>query len=56
MEEVRVRGELPAYRSDRHGLNILGRDVLDHFDLVLVGRRSEIFLLAPSPQYRIERT
>jgi hypothetical protein len=31
-------------------------DVLDHFELVLSRRRSEILLLAPRHQYRIEGT
>jgi len=31
-------------------------DVLEHFELVLNRRRSEILLLAPKHQYRIEGT
>jgi len=54
---VRVRGEFAGFTDPTAtDLSILGRDVLDHFDLVLSRRRSEIFLLAPRHQYRIEGT
>ena len=32
---------------------ILGRDVKDHFDVILSKRRDELFLLAPPSQYEI---
>lgn len=54
---VRVRGEFAGCTDPTAtDLSILGRDVLDHFDLVLSRRRNEILLLAPRHQYRIERT
>ncbi len=54
---VRVRGEFAGFTDPTaKDLSILGRDVLDHLDLVLSRRRSEIFLLAPRHQYRIEGT
>ena len=34
-------------------MSILGRDVLNHFDLILSRRRSEVLLLAPNHQYRV---
>jgi hypothetical protein len=37
-------------------LSVLGRDVLDNFDLVISRRRNEILLLAPRHQYRIEQS
>ena len=33
-------------------LSILGRDVLNHFDLILSRRRNEVLLLASNHQYR----
>ena len=54
---VRGRGEFAVLTDPTAtDLSILGRDALDHFDLVLSRRRSEIFLLAPRHQYRIEGT
>jgi Aspartyl protease len=54
---VRVRGKFAGFTDPTTtDLSILGRDVLDHFDLILSRRRSEILLLAPRHQYRIERT
>jgi hypothetical protein len=56
-EPVRVRSEFASFTDPTAtDLSILGRDVLDHFDLVLSRRRNEILLLAPTHQYRIERT
>ena len=56
-ERLRVRGELAGFTDPTAtDLSILGRDILDHFDLVLSRRRNEILLLAPRHQYRIERT
>ena len=53
---VRVRGEFAGFTDPTAtDLSILGRDILSHFDLILSRRRSEIFLLAPRHQYRIER-
>jgi hypothetical protein len=54
---VRVRGEFAGFTDPTAtDLSILGRDVLDHFDLVLSRRHSEILLLASKHQYRIEGT
>jgi hypothetical protein len=36
-------------------MSILGRDVLNHFDLILSRRRNEVLLVAPNHQYRIEQ-
>jgi hypothetical protein len=33
--------------------SILGRDVLDHFDVIISRRRDELFLLAPPSRYEI---
>lgn len=35
-------------------LSILGRDVLDHFDVILSRRRDELFLLANPSRYEIQ--
>ncbi len=35
-------------------MSILGRDVLDHFDLLLSRRRNEVLLLATNHRYRAE--
>ena len=36
-------------------LSILGRDVLNHFDLILSRRRNEVLLLAPNHHYRVDQ-
>ena len=53
---ARVRGEFAAF-TDPHAtdLSVLGRDVLDNFDLIVSRRRDEILLLAPAHRYRVER-
>ena len=52
---VRVRGEFAAFTDPTAtDLSVLGRDVLDNFDLIISRRRSEILLLAPRHQYRID--
>lgn len=52
---ARVRGEYAAFTDpDATDLSILGRDVLDNFDVIISKRRNEILLLAPNHQYRIE--
>ena len=54
---LRVRGEFAGFTNPTAtDLSILGRDILDHCDLVLSQRRNEILLLAPRHQYRIEGT
>jgi hypothetical protein len=53
---ARVRGEFAAFIDPAAtDLSILGRDVLDNFDLIISRRRNEILLLAPRHRYQIER-
>ena len=53
---ARIRGELAGFTDlTATDLSILGRDVLDHFDIVLSRRRNEVLLLAPNHRYHIER-
>jgi hypothetical protein len=53
---VRVRGEFAGFTNPTAtDLSVLGRDLLDNFDLIISRRRNEILLLAPKHQYRIER-
>jgi hypothetical protein len=52
---VRVRGEFAGFTDPTAmDLSILGRDVLDHFDVLISRRRNERLLLAPRHRYRIE--
>jgi hypothetical protein len=52
---VRIRGELAAFTdAAATDFSVLGRDVLDHFDLVMSRRTDEISLLAGNHRYRIE--
>jgi Aspartyl protease len=52
---VRVRGEFTGFTDPTAtDLSILGRDVLDHFDVLISRRHNEILLLAPRHRYRIE--
>jgi hypothetical protein len=52
---VRVRGEFAGFTDPTAtDLSILGRDVLDHFDVLLSRRRNEILLVVPRHRYRIE--
>lgn len=53
---VWVRGEFAAFTDPTAtDLSVLGRDVLDNFDLIISRRRNEIVLLAPRHQYRVDR-
>lgn len=53
---VRIRGELAGFTdSTATDLSILGRDVLDHFDVLLSRRRDDVLLIAPPHHYRVER-
>jgi hypothetical protein len=53
---VHVGGEFAAFTDPAAtDLSILGRDVLNHFDVILSRRRNEVLLLAPKHQYRVER-
>jgi hypothetical protein len=54
--EVSMRGEFAAFTDpSATDLSILGRDVLNHFDVILSRRRNEVVLLAPNHQYRVEQ-
>ena len=51
-----MRGHFAAFTDPAiTDLSILGRDVLNHFDLILSRRRDEVLLLAPNHQYRVEQ-
>jgi hypothetical protein len=53
---ARMRGEFAAFTDPAvTDLSILGRDILNHFDLILSHRRNEVLLLAPNHQYRVEQ-
>jgi hypothetical protein len=52
-----VRGEFAAFTDPKAtDLNILGRDVLNNFDVILSHHRNEVVLLAPNHHYRVERS
>jgi hypothetical protein len=52
---IRVRGEFAGFTDPTAtDLSILGRDMLDHFDVLISRRHNEILLLAPRHRYRIE--
>jgi hypothetical protein len=52
-----IRGAFAAFTDPRAtDLSILGRDVLDNFDVILSRRRNEVLLLAPNHQYHVSRT
>ncbi len=52
---ARVRGRFAAFTdSTATDLSILGRDVLNHFDVILSRRNNEVLLLALDHQYRVE--
>jgi hypothetical protein len=51
---IRVRGQFAAFMDPAASdLSILGRDVLNNFDLILSRRRSEIVILGGNHQYLI---
>ena len=51
-----VRGQFAAFTDPKAtDVSILGRDVLDHFDVIQSRRHNEVLLLAPPHQYRITR-
>ena len=53
---VRIHGEFASFTDPTAtDLSILGRDVLDNFDLIISRRRNQVLLLAPRHQYRITR-
>ena len=52
---VRIRGELAAFTDPAAtDFSVLGRDVLDNFDVVISRRMDEISLLRGNHRYRIE--
>ncbi len=54
--EVHMRGEFAAFTDpSATDLSILGRDVLNHFDVILSRQRNEVLLLAPNHRYRVEQ-
>jgi Aspartyl protease len=53
---VRIRGEFAGFTDPKAlDMSILGRDVLDNFDLIIGRHRNDILLLAPRHRYRIDR-
>jgi hypothetical protein len=51
---ARVRGDMAAFTDPTAtDLSILGRDVLDHFDVIIRRRRNEVILLAGNHQYHV---
>jgi hypothetical protein len=52
---ARIRGQFAAFTDlTATDLSILGRDVLNHFDIILSRRNSEVLLLTHSHRYRVE--
>lgn len=53
---IRIHGTYAGFTDPgATDLSILGRDVIDNFDLIISRRHGEIFLVAPNHQYRIDR-
>jgi hypothetical protein len=53
---ARVRGQYAAFTDPQASdLSVLGRDVLDNFDVILSQRRDEVLLLAPNHSYVVSR-
>jgi hypothetical protein len=53
---ARIRGQYPAFTdAAAMDISILGRDILDHFDLIVSKRKDELYLLATNHGYRIEQ-
>jgi hypothetical protein len=49
------QGEFAAFTDPAAAdMSILGREILDHFDVILSRRRNEVLLLATNHQYRVE--
>ena len=54
--KVHMPGEFAAFTDPAAtDLSILGRDVLNHFDVIQSRRRNEVLLLAHNHQYRVEQ-
>ena len=53
---ARVRGQFAAFTDPQAtDLSVLGRDVLDNFDVILSRRRDDVLLLAPPHRYVVSR-
>ncbi len=51
---ARIRGVMAAFTDPAAtDLSILGRDVLDHFDVIISRRRNEILLLTGNHHYQV---
>jgi hypothetical protein len=54
---ARVQGEFAAFTDPvATDLSILGRDVLNHFDVIVSRRRNAVLLLSPNHQYQVMRS
>jgi hypothetical protein len=52
---ARIQGEFAGFTDPAAAdMSILGRDVLDHFDLIISRRRQEVVLLATNHRYQVE--
>ena len=52
---VRIHGEFSAFTDPTAtDLSILGRDILDHFDLIISRRQNEVLMIAADQRYRVE--
>jgi predicted aspartyl protease len=53
-ETATLRGQFAAFTDpSATEISILGREVLDHFDVILSRRRGEVLLLAENHTYRV---
>jgi hypothetical protein len=53
---ARIQGDFAAFTDPAAtDMSILGRDILDHFDLIVSRRCNEVLLLALNHNYSIER-
>lgn len=51
-----IRGRFAAFTDpSASDVSILGRDVMDNFDVIISHRRNEVLLLAPNHQYQVSR-
>ncbi len=51
---VQVHGELAAFTDpNATDFSILGRDVLNNFDVIISRQRNEVLLLAPNHRYQV---
>jgi hypothetical protein len=52
---ARIQGEFAAFTDPAAAdMSILGRDVLDHFDVIISRRNDAVLLLATNHRYRIQ--